>query len=76
MPGTPSNAMIRCRNFNVRPLPYLPWRGLIGSAPDDAHVGSRVHAAPQETRNGTGPPSASHSWSGTGIASPFADTAT
>ncbi|MBF6170801.1 FAD-dependent monooxygenase [Nocardia blacklockiae] len=28
-----SNAMIRFRNLNVRLLPYLPWRGLIGGAP-------------------------------------------
>ncbi|WP_433712437.1 FAD-dependent monooxygenase [Nocardia sp. CA-084685] len=29
----PSNSMIRMRNLNVRLLPYLPWRGLIGGAP-------------------------------------------
>ncbi|MGO4617232.1 FAD-dependent monooxygenase [Nocardia sp. 2YAB30] len=29
----PSRAMIRFRNLNVRLLPYLPWRGLIGGAP-------------------------------------------
>jgi 2-polyprenyl-6-methoxyphenol hydroxylase-like FAD-dependent oxidoreductase len=29
----PSNSMIRMRNINVRLLPYLPWRGLIGGAP-------------------------------------------
>ncbi len=29
----PNNAMIRIRNLNVRLLPYLPWRGLIGGAP-------------------------------------------
>ncbi|WP_218028393.1 FAD-dependent monooxygenase [Nocardia yamanashiensis] len=28
-----SKAMIRFRNLNVRLLPYLPWRGLIGGAP-------------------------------------------
>lgn len=28
-----SKAMIRVRNLNVRALPYLPWRGLIGGAP-------------------------------------------
>ena len=28
-----SNTMIRFRNLNVRLLPYLPWRGLIGGAP-------------------------------------------
>ncbi|KAA8890198.1 FAD-dependent oxidoreductase [Nocardia colli] len=29
----PTNWMIRLRNLNVRLLPYLPWRGLIGGAP-------------------------------------------
>ncbi|WP_245663872.1 hypothetical protein [Nocardia arthritidis] len=30
----PANrAMIGFRNLNVRLLPYLPWRGLIGGAP-------------------------------------------
>ncbi|MGW4773802.1 FAD-dependent monooxygenase [Nocardia sp. NPDC004278] len=29
----PSYSMIRMRNLNVRLLPYLPWRGLIGGAP-------------------------------------------
>ncbi|WP_067821320.1 FAD-dependent monooxygenase [Nocardia inohanensis] len=28
-----SKAMIRFRDLNVRLLPYLPWRGLIGGAP-------------------------------------------
>ena len=28
-----SGTMIRFRNLNVRLLPYLPWRGLIGGAP-------------------------------------------
>ncbi|MEV6773486.1 FAD-dependent monooxygenase [Nocardia sp. NPDC051030] len=28
-----SKAMIRIRDLNVRLLPYLPWRGLIGGAP-------------------------------------------
>jgi len=28
-----SNTMIRFRNLNVRLLPYLPWRGVIGGAP-------------------------------------------
>ncbi|NUS42263.1 MAG: FAD-dependent oxidoreductase [Mycobacteriaceae bacterium] len=30
-----SHAMIRFRNLNVRLLPYLPWRGLIGGAPQN-----------------------------------------
>lgn len=29
----PTDSMIRLRNLNVRLLPYLPWRGLIGGAP-------------------------------------------
>ncbi|MFE9579188.1 FAD-dependent monooxygenase [Nocardia sp. NPDC006044] len=29
----PTKWMIRLRNLNVRLLPYLPWRGLIGGAP-------------------------------------------
>ncbi|WP_280441351.1 FAD-dependent monooxygenase [Nocardia brasiliensis] len=29
----PTNSLIRLRNLNVRLLPYLPWRALIGGAP-------------------------------------------
>lgn len=37
-----SKAMIAFRNLNVRLLPYLPWRGLIGGAP---HKVARTIAA-------------------------------
>ncbi|MGW4244726.1 FAD-dependent monooxygenase [Nocardia sp. NPDC004722] len=46
-----SKAMIAFRNLNVRLLPYLPWRGLIGGAPQkvartitakDYPVGDRI----------------------------------
>lgn len=42
-----SKAMIRVRNLNVRLLPYLPWRGLMGGTPQQVArtVAAKSYAA-------------------------------